>query len=385
MYTYIGDTYTPDKNLQSDQAGCSTYYDKQPNIIYCGDFRRAQDTGKGDWRTQSCSTDFLPGGAGGETNWRGLTHNREVMFGSVCPKYYQQHMNPKTSSGLWDRNGYYNWVCEKKRADDRVWNPYFSDNWDDLSSSDWDNAIACCSGGGPGNMKCGDLICKNGPKCKQIFSKYCFDHPEDPRCKAFCNQEGIDCTDNLKNFCADKIGKSEYLSTCACYYPQEIYDKIVDKIAEDYNIPESMLDSRGKCVYNACKSSPRIKDDGIKCPDVSVVSCVQDINIDADGDITGDINVKQSGSCSGKITKKRSGCKSNDDCESPKTCNINNGQCIMTECKVNADCGPSMECSSSKCVKTKDSEGIDIKYIIAAFIALILIVFIITMIIYSKK
>ena len=100
----------------------------------------------------------------------------------------------------------------------------------------------------------------------------------------------------LKNFCADKEGNSTYKDLCSCYYPEDFYDKIINKISSEFTIPEEYLDPRPQCIYSSCKYSSIVPDMS-NCQKVNLAQCFQNIDLAIQSKTSDNINISQDAAC----------------------------------------------------------------------------------------
>lgn len=144
-----------------------------------------------------------------------------------------------------------------------------------------------------------DVKKKKNEKCVQ----WCQDNSD------VCAEKMIDVCqtvyDRVKNFpdvFPDDLKK--YEGICACNWPQEFYDNIIEYYKKTYNVSEASIGTRRKCLFRPCGSSsikhvdPTASD--AVCPQTNFTSCIQNLNIDFTGSqIEGEVNVDagQSQSC----------------------------------------------------------------------------------------
>lgn len=187
-------------------------------------------------------------------------------------------------------------------------------------------AFQCCDGTKVTNtQECGDLYmdpdrddCSSG-KCSAVQREYCTgENLNTENCKEYCKQNENACRQSLRDFCKDKHEGSErekYKDICACYYTPDFYAKINKQFAEKWNIPEELNDARPQCMSNECLMASIQPTGDQPCPSASIVSCIQNVDIDATGAKMGDVHLEQSAECKNKYTRKESTKDASDDIE----------------------------------------------------------------------
>jgi hypothetical protein len=163
--------------------------------------------------------------------------------------------------------------------------------------------------------KIGDDLCKtddflNAGSTDDVKKK------KNEKCVQWCQDNSDVCAEKMIDVCQavyDRVKRfpdvfpddlKKYEGLCACNWPQEFYDNIIEYYKKTYNVPDFPLGTRRKCLFRPCGSS-NIKHvdpyaaDSI-CPQTNFTSCIQNLNIDFSGSqIEGEVNVDagQSQSC----------------------------------------------------------------------------------------
>jgi len=148
----------------------------------------------------------------------------------------------------------------------------------------------CFNGGGDENNKGKNI---NKAICKSYFKDNWNDSIQD-NLKDFCrNEDKEDETSEPK----ERYKMSKYSNFCSCFKPDSFYDTLSKSIQKKWNGPPGM-DQRPQCIYPPCLTTG-LYDKGEKCQSISFTSCVQDVKIDAGGDIivAGEINIDQDSVC----------------------------------------------------------------------------------------
>ena len=128
------------------------------------------------------------------------------------------------------------------------------------------------------------------------------------KCIRWCKDNGEACSERMKGVCQtvyDRVQKypdifpddlKEYEGICACNWPQEFYDNIVEYYKKTYNVSAAAIGTRRKCLFRPCGSSsikhydPTASDH--VCDVTNFTSCIQNLNIDFTGSqIEGEVNV----------------------------------------------------------------------------------------------
>jgi len=123
---------------------------------------------------------------------------------------------------------------------------------------------------------------------------WCKDNPDD--CKLVISDVCKDIYDRANNFpdnFPDDLKK--YEDICACNWPQEFYDNIIQYYKDTYKVSDASLSNDRKCLFRPCRSSniPYTGDSLEDCENTTFVSCVQNLDIDFRGsNIQGTVNVE---------------------------------------------------------------------------------------------
>ena len=154
------------------------------------------------------------------------------------------------------------------------------------------------------------------------------------KCIQWCKDNSETCAEKMKDVCKivyERVNKypdvfpddlKEYEGICACNWPQEFYDNIIEYYKKTYNVSAAAIGTRRKCLFRPCGSSsirhydPTVSDD--VCPQTNFTSCIQNLNIDFTGSqIEGEVNVDaaQSQAC-GTIADSGAGADSGSSGES---------------------------------------------------------------------
>ena len=134
------------------------------------------------------------------------------------------------------------------------------------------------------------------------------------KCISWCKDNPDDCKDVIQDVCKDIYDRAnnfpdnfpddlkKYEDICACNWPQEFYDNIIQYYKDTYKVSDSSLSNDRKCLFRPCRSSniPYTGDSLEDCENTTFVSCVQNLDIDFRGsNIEGTTNVEggQSQTC----------------------------------------------------------------------------------------
>ena len=128
------------------------------------------------------------------------------------------------------------------------------------------------------------------------------------KCIQWCKDNSETCAEKMKDVCKivyERVNKypdvfpddlKEYEGICACNWPQEFYDNIIEYYKNTYKVSAAAIGTRRKCLFRPCGSSsirhydPTVSDD--VCPQTNFTSCIQNLNIDFTGSqIEGEVNV----------------------------------------------------------------------------------------------
>lgn len=289
---------------------CNTKFANAPMAYFCGKTKCATANGSlGDEETSCDSYDLRQ-----------------------CPDgYITENMvrSEETSMlGCFDREFDHEKVRKcKKDPKSNFWNPIYSELLDknnalnvndDNFKTKMEKAIGCCHGDAlDTNEKeeCGDLLqetddnnCDHTP-CDSLSKKFCLeigdkDQLKDPRCQKFCAENPEKCTDRLKDFCSDKVGNSQYDTICGCYYPDSVYNSMIQAFSNEWNVPGNLLDTRPVCMFPKCENASIKPLVSPSCKPVTLSTCIQNIDIDAENAYIKNISMKQSALCKNKFVRK---------------------------------------------------------------------------------
>lgn len=126
-------------------------------------------------------------------------------------------------------------------------------------------------------------------------------------CREWCKKNLGKCKDSLRTFCKDKAGNLTYSSTCACYFPQEKYQAIATKIANEWDVPDNYIDPTPECMFPACKASDYVDEaKKNKCTGLTIAKCYQNIDINLEDSSVPNLIVNQNVTgCKTAFSKKK--------------------------------------------------------------------------------
>lgn len=130
-------------------------------------------------------------------------------------------------------------------------------------------------------------------------------------CKEWCKHNHQACAAKIQAACRTIYNRARtnpdtyggdiesYDNICACNWPQEFYDNIIDWYVENFRVDRSTISPQRKCLYRPCGTSAyRYYNSNLvdtPCGDQTFVSCVQNLNIDlSSAAINGQVNVTPS-------------------------------------------------------------------------------------------
>ena len=120
------------------------------------------------------------------------------------------------------------------------------------------------------------------------------------KCIQWCRNNPNQCRTRIKNVCATIYEKSKVLpdiypdaikennNICACHWPEEFYENILEFFKKKYNVGDNQVIPDRKCIYRPCSRSD-ITNEGPSgdsyedCPSQTLISCIQNLNIDFQG------------------------------------------------------------------------------------------------------
>lgn len=132
-------------------------------------------------------------------------------------------------------------------------------------------------------------------------------------CQNVCNLEKNNCDQTLTSFCSTIDTNPNILNdidrqrirnnVCGCFYGEEVYSNYFRSMKEKLPAQVQMLiPERKECSFPRCTSATQLPyavktRTTLTCPNINLVSCIQDINIDNYGTVIGDIKINQTAEC----------------------------------------------------------------------------------------
>ena len=114
----------------------------------------------------------------------------------------------------------------------------------------------------------------------------------------------------LREFCSkspawsDKTGpNTDYSKICGCYYPDSYYSNLKKIISDKTKIPPDMLGDK-RCFSSLCSNSEMTD---TKCPDLNILTCINDVNFNGNVNNSGNININQTENCKQKYSDMSKG------------------------------------------------------------------------------
>jgi hypothetical protein len=144
----------------------------------------------------------------------------------------------------------------------------------------------------------GEKLCTNQVFLDESDSGPGFEKKQ--KCIQWCRNNPNQCRTRIKGVCATIYEKSKALpniypdaikennNICACHWPKEFYENILEFFEKKYNVATSQVVPDRKCLYRPCSRSDitnegPLGDSFEDCPDQTLISCVQNLNIDFQG------------------------------------------------------------------------------------------------------
>ena len=271
-------------------------------------------------------------------------------------------------------------------------------------------------------------------------TKTTIDNLNEGTCLEWCNKNRDICNNAvISNFCKDKIGQEKYDNLCACFYPEQVYQDIRNKLATEFSIPADLLSGGRQCYLPICSDAAIQYNQGATCKDLNLVKCVNEVQIANNGTV-GNITIAQDSKCQNftgnggggggggggptctssqcggyqcdnKTNKCATTCVNDTGCYTGYNCN--NGRCetknvactenlcagylcnpaktaCLNTCASNTECAAGYVCSAGKCIPASSQsfwEKYMIWIIVIGSLILIIILAVIGYFIYrsSKK
>ena len=161
----------------------------------------------------------------------------------------------------------------------------------------------------------------------------------------------------LTDFCDSDVAYKDgdpvddYTKMCGCYYEQNYYNNLIEKLKELYpNVSEHSYNDR-TCFSSLCAKSP-FKNLGIsnpvQCPDQYFLNCINNTEFEVGGDMSG-IELEQGNECNIYVEKGEypfcgRSCENDNNCIDGDCNNCIDGKCKNTE---------SVSCSNYTCPDDK--------------------------------
>lgn len=222
-------------------------------------------------------------------------------------------------------------------------------------------------------IKCERLFAADKDLYKEVVEPYCIRDNTDgrrfnePVCQKFCAENSSSCQVKLREVCKSHTDPQDsfWAPICSCWYPSTIYDTFYKSLTEKWNVPDGVLYTSPICGFPQCKSislaayQPPPPTGG--CKEANIVSCIQNIKVDATGAILKDspITVAPVAACKSGYTPK-----SVTNCTSDAQCGT--GKCVGGTCKAAAKsctgtgqgtCSTDEKCIELECVPVATPEG----------------------------
>jgi len=153
--------------------------------------------------------------------------------------------------------------------------------------------------------------------CENILSTYCIYTPDGITYPNLFNDEClISCKNSLTGMCDDAISNwcdknkpadnvdvnsdtyTQYLKKCGCFMPGNYYNNLDNSYtSKGFSLPNCVKKFKYTICGNADYKDRASQIAAADSCNVDIVNCIQTVNIDNKGNISGDINVAQGASC----------------------------------------------------------------------------------------
>ena len=90
---------------------------------------------------------------------------------------------------------------------------------------------------------------------------------------------------------------TEYRDLCACNWPEEFYQSVIEDYKTNFNVSESQVSGKRECLYKPCREidiKPVREEDRTSrpCDPTTYISCIQELTVDLRGAmISGDTDI----------------------------------------------------------------------------------------------
>ena len=199
----------------------------------------------------------------------------------------------------YDADGVY--LYTRNDSAESHWDPLISEiSTNGYTNDNVQKVVDCCSNSLTSiadKEACGSLYYdgtgSKPPQCASLLKKWC---------KNVKNMNDDKCYDtvssdpgyfNLKTVCAKKKPGDGWDKICACHYPTKFYTDIATEIADVWNAPVNLIETKPECIYPQCKVAGT-RDKRAKCSPTSFTQCIQETNVDLTDSNVRDVKIDQS-------------------------------------------------------------------------------------------
>jgi hypothetical protein len=156
--------------------------------------------------------------------------------------------------------------------------------------------------------------------CAEVYKKFCtrnIDNMNTADCIRWCQKYTADSEAIRKKFCNNvsdiDIESGKYKELCACSYKDSFYNNIRTKLSQKFGIPNELLSGSKQCYFPDCQEN-KFKEN-YPCKDLTLVNCLQNINLDISSSKVDDIKINALNNCTANIVKKGTNTTINNDNE----------------------------------------------------------------------
>jgi hypothetical protein len=190
--------------------------------------------------------------------------------------------------------------------------------------------------------------------CRQILVDFCQgQNLETSVCNKLCNNLAGNCDKDILNYCQSLGTGAINHDICGCFMGGEFYDRYFAGLRAK-GASSAIIPTLPECLYARCSSAPvqthkfydEIKGGVRPCPDIQ--QCINEVHVDAGGNIIGDITIIQENKCN--FALRPQDCKVNEIITTTNRCTGCPDISIPDKDKKNCICYENQILKDGKCV-----------------------------------
>lgn len=168
----------------------------------------------------------------------------------------------------------------------------------------------CCAGNSfSSSSVCVTDLFTSGPTCETIMLKYCQgSNLEKDECKSYATRNPGKLDAHLYTYANSLYRDSLYTkinlknSVAACFMPRQFIDRLRTQMANQTGVNKEVFPTQLGCIFPACAASTVRPNKEVSC-ESNIVNCINNIDVDVGGSITGKVNINADAKCSQLIKR----------------------------------------------------------------------------------